>query len=339
MMLKVSARFFICFFLFIVISISQLQAQTNIPLKINVFSVSNGVGLERDRKILKKALEDLGHIVYEREVKTDQPNGNAADINIFFEIISPYWISSARLNWFIPNPEYYEQGDLYKKMDLILCRTREVERIFRSLNHPTYFLGFTSISRYDNKIDKNFSTFLHLAGSSLTKNTPIVVNLWKNHVDLPNLVMIKHLGGPELSQPNVHWISSHLPEDDLTHLQNACGIHLCPSIAEGYGHYIMEAMAAGAVVITTDAPPMNEFITDRRCLIPYSSSCPRHFGTAYFVDAQHVASTIRAIQELPVDELEKIGQQNRSVYLQNTRTFHQNLKLLLESLQQQNGTK
>lgn len=38
-------------------------------------------------------------------------------------------------------------------------------------------------------------------------------------------------------------------------------IHICASEREGFGHYINEARAAGAFIISTDHPPMNEFVT------------------------------------------------------------------------------
>jgi hypothetical protein len=44
-------------------------------------------------------------------------------------------------------------------------------------------------------------------------------------------------------------------------LQSRLPLHLCVSEREGFGHYLNEARAAGALVITTDHPPMSELVT------------------------------------------------------------------------------
>ena len=119
------------------------------PPKINIFSLMNGKGLELDQKILAQALEELGYDVQCKSFYDSADGVSYADINIFFEVLNPDWFSYAHSNWFIPNPEWYIQNlKLLKQVDLILCRTREVERIFRRLNKNTYFLGFTSFDCY-----------------------------------------------------------------------------------------------------------------------------------------------------------------------------------------------
>ncbi len=323
----------VCSSIFGIFAFGQLySAASSSQLRINVFSVSNGVGLERDRKILADALRELGHLVQERETHKSLSEQITADVHIYFEIIDENRLSEARLNWFIPNPEYYFQGPaILDKIDLILCRTHQVERIFQDLDRPTYFLGFTSLDRYDNRIDKDFHSFLHLAGASPTKNTKAVVDLWQNNRYLPLLTVIRHNIDPPLAQHNVHWFSSRIAEEPLLYFQNYHGIHLCPSTAEGYGHYIMEAMSTGAVVITTNGAPMNEFIADDRCLVPYSSTAPQALGTAYFANANQLASVVFRLLHLPLDELKKIGTTNRKVYLRKTKEFHDNLRNLFES--------
>lgn len=312
---------------------SLSYAQVDSPqLKINIFSVSNGVGLERDRKILATALKELGHVVQEKEMHKSTPRDEPqAGINIYFESINEECLSTARLNWFVPNPEYYLQDiSLLERIDLILCRTQQAERIFQALNKRTYFLGFTSLDRYDEGIEKNFRSFFHLAGASGTKNTSAVVELWRNNRYLPHLTVIRHGVASPFDQHNVRWFSSRLSEEDLRYLQNYHGIHVCPSIAEGYGHYIIEAMSVGAVVITTNAPPMNEFILDKRCLVSYSSVTPHALGTAYIASPFQLAKVVYQLVHLPFDELKKIGDNNRLRYLQKTQEFHENLRKLFE---------
>jgi len=43
--------------------------------------------------------------------------------------------------------------------------------------------------------------------------------------------------------------------EDLNKLQYQILNHLCPSIVEGYGHYLNEARAYGCFIVTSDYPP------------------------------------------------------------------------------------
>ena len=115
-------------------------------LMINIFAQNNGKGLENGRIILRKALEDLGHVVFERERHIDSDeNSIPVDLNIFFETINRSSLSLANDNWFIPNPEFcYESQETLNQIDLVVCRTHDAERIFRELGKKIFYLGFTS---------------------------------------------------------------------------------------------------------------------------------------------------------------------------------------------------
>lgn len=300
-------------------------------LKINIITHFNGVGLETDNRLLRASLEGLGHDV--TSVSWHDAHFPSADINIFFETFHIEKFSSARLNWFIPNPEWFINcTQELANFDLILCRTKEAEQIFQKLNLKTKYLGFTSPDCYRDDIKKDFSKMFHLGGGSHQKGTQNILNLWERCPFFPNLTLATHLElmfPPQLNHLSV--LNHRLTETDLRYYQNHCGIHLCPSEAEGFGHYIVEAMSTGAVVLTTNAPPMNELISEPACLVPYSVSSPQRLGTRYFVDPQHLYQLIDRILQLSKAELERIGAENRRTYLNMRTTFHENLELLLRS--------
>jgi len=307
---------------FCLLLFSELHA-----LKIHVFSVHNGKGLETSRNILMSALDALGHETIAKDLY-EHCDGDFADINIFFEIINEDWLSQAPLNWFIPNPEcYLQELSVLDSIDLILCRTHEVERIFQALNKRTYYLGFTSRDCRIPRIKKDWKSCLHLAGSSVFKGTEAIKQAWRSQPNMPRLSIVAHYDISPFKQQNIAWITSKMPLASVRELQNRSGIHLCLSETEGFGHYLMEAMSTGAVVITTDAPPMNEFIQDKRCLVPYRESTPFQLSTRYFADPGELTQKIR---ELTHQELNTIGDQNRRVYLQKTEEFYENLQKIFE---------
>jgi hypothetical protein len=295
-------------------------------LKINIISMFNGGGLETDFRVLRAALEELGHQV--TGVPIEKLPYPQADLNVFFEVFISYTLS-APLNWFVPNPEWFcnHMKDL-GRFDLILCRTKDAERIFQGLR--THYLGFTSFDCYRPAIEKDFTQMFHLCGKNPYKGTQSILDLWKEAPHLPDLTVATQIDWKVMPPPNLILCQGRLPEEDLRHHQNRAGIHLCISEAEGFGHCIMEAMSTGSVVVTTNGAPMNEFITESLCLAPFSVSAPQRLGTAYHVDSRHLHQVLMRLLQLPKEELVRIGAENRKVYLTRKMEFQRNLEELLE---------
>ncbi|MBA3602215.1 MAG: glycosyltransferase [Parachlamydiaceae bacterium] len=306
------------------------QSYPDHKVKINLFCADRS-GLARDHKILKEVLESLGCSV-RHYTEGKKFNFRQAEINIFCETLYPECYSSAELNWFIPNPEWMWDNLYYlNAIDLILCRTHEVDRIFTKQGMKTFYIGFSSPDHYIESIKKDYNSFLHLAGTSSQKGTYPIIKAWKQNPKFPHLTTVR-FADPEVSVPiNVTWITDWMPESQLRALQNKCGIHLCVSETEGYGHSLVEAMATKAIVITTNAPPMNEFITDPRCLVTSKIRSSQGLATNYHVDGKAIEKTIKKILKLSPEELEEIGCKNRERYLQYRPEFISRLKKLLQA--------
>ena len=93
----------------------------------------------------------------------------------------------------------------------------------------------------------------------------------------------------------------------------------------------MEALSCGAVVVTTDAPPMNEFVLDKRCLMGYNRTAPSNWATNYYVDPEKLENVIINLLTLPENELKEIGRKNREFYLENDRLFKQRFREIFTS--------
>lgn len=320
------------FVLFSFLSISVSAKQTSLTFNLIGRNLTNGVGKEMDGLILKRKLESFGHKVklvdYEQSRKV-----NSADINIFIEACYSHLFSKAKFNWFIPNPEYCGTPVQYlQKFDLILCRTEEALRIFKAFTTKTYYLGFTSIDHYQLAESKDFSKHLHVGGESAMKGTDELLQAWRTDGSLPHLTLMKYryLNDKKGSSKNLKLITKRVPEETLLTLQNTCGVHICPSKTEGFGHYLMEAMSTGAVVVTTDGPPMNEFIRDHRCLVKYNHIDKQRYATTYTIDQQDLINTVKSLQMLSEEELQMIGQQNRAEFLRRQAEFKKNFEILME---------
>lgn len=322
-------------FLLLVFHLSAFAQSATSPksLKVNIVCQWNMGGLNRDAQLLIHELKLLGHQAAILPIFDLNPRPKA-DVNIFLESLESRLFDRADLNYFIPNPEHcpYSNDD-FQKIDLVFCKTREAERAFKPLHPNTVFTSFTSRDCYQEHVKRDYYAPFHLQGGSVQKGTPSIIDVWLKNPVLPALKILKYgdnhrAKGMEREYPpikNLEIIDAFISDDDLVRMQNEHGFHLCTSNTEGFGHSIWEALSCGAVVVTTDAPPMNEFVKDPHCLVPVSHSAPWYYATRYYVNKDKYDLVLTNLFNLPEDKLEEIGRKNREHFLENHRFFQEQL--------------
>jgi glycosyltransferase involved in cell wall biosynthesis len=144
-------------------------------------------------------------------------------------------------------------------------------------------------------------------------------------------VLVQKLqNAPSKVPANVRLITGYAGDEHLRRLQNECGIHLCPSRSEGWGHNLVEGMSCGALVITTDAPPMNEYVrADYGLLVTAPRTERRHMGTCHFVDLAALEVAVTTAIDMPATRKSEMGDLARSHFLEIDRAFRERVGSLL----------
>jgi len=194
-------------------------------------------------------------------------------------------------------------------------------------------------------IEKKYDVMFHGAGSSYLKNTDLLIDTWCDQ-DLPNLTIVcydrcyrnltkyvdkKHLD--DLTKCNINMIDRQ-PYEKLVQMKNEYGYHLCPSMIEGWGHYLNEARIVSAVVLTIDAPPMNELI-NQSCgiLIPYTKKIKRTNGTfMYMSDKKNLTIGLQKMLKMTDKERMAMGERARLKYEDDTKFFDQRIEELCNNI-------
>jgi glycosyltransferase involved in cell wall biosynthesis len=155
---------------------------------------------------------------------------------------------------------------------------------------------------------------------------------------------MRFFGGFELSEPlryasNVRVFLQEMPPAHLRRLQNRIGIHVCPSKLEGFGHSLNEARAASGILVTTDGPPMNEFVThgENGFLVPVHASDVSAVGRSlqFNITSDRLAEQIDQLLSLPDSRRRAMGGLSRQKYLSDRDRFYTNLSRWRDSVRAQ----
>lgn len=306
----------------------------------------NGVGLRRDLAIVARALRQAqmpsetlafgnARIVNSLLQATTRMRAVAlgqVSTQIFLERVYRNCLPAAQRNVLIPNPEWMLDKwlPLLPRFERVLCKTRNAERVFAQLGCNTRYIGFTSEDRFDPQVPREYA-FLHVAGRSTAKGTDAVIQAWLRHPEWPRLTVVQSREVPKIVAPNLDHRLGYLDDAELRGLQNGHAFHLCPSEAEGFGHYLMEALSTGAVVITTDGEPMNELVTaERGILLQPTGHRPMALGTRYSVDVAGIEAAVERALAMSPEACSAMGAAARAFFLENDAGFPERLAQALQ---------
>jgi glycosyltransferase involved in cell wall biosynthesis/GT2 family glycosyltransferase len=165
----------------------------------------------------------------------------------------------------------YETKPFFTLYDFLLCNTKRHFETFKDHKQCFYIPWGTDVSICKPQItDKksNEVTFFHssgMGGINLRKGTDILIRAFLKIKGSAKLIIHSQVGiekYKELAEilpkhPEIEFIEGNYP---LPGLYSKGDVYVYPSKLEGIGLSVPEALACGLPVITTDSPPMNEFV-------------------------------------------------------------------------------
>jgi len=315
--------------------------------RINIIAWDNGFGLTRHIRLLSEALNAGGYDVTVSSIRrgklrkwfrplkmkllglkfrlTGGDSKGRFDANIMIEHIRADYLDFARVNLFAPHPEWCLPMDaaMLETVDGVLCMTHHAVPIFDARGCKTAFIGFTSENRLAADVPRE-RKFFHLAGRSQNKGTEQLLKIWREHPQWPTLTVVQnpYTAKPGTPADNIVHRVDYVDDAELLQIQNSHLFHVCTSETEGYGHYLVEAMGVGAVVLTTDAPPMNEMITpDRGIRIPYDRTDTQNLATTYFFSEQGLIAAVERAIAMGDAEIAALGGAARTWFEDNHKAF------------------
>jgi hypothetical protein len=327
-------------------------------ISVHLVARDNGAGLSRDLEILKRAIAEAGFDLtisaigaggLRRQMQLVRLRAALAwrgfrggdahgrfDVNLMDERLRPKYLPLARRNVLMPHPEWFDPSwaPNLDRLDRVFAKTRHAVPIFEALGCRTDFIGFTSIDRRLADIVRE-PTFFHLGGRSGNKGTQPLVDLWSRKRSWPLLTIIqrKPLRLPATLPSNLRLITDYIDDTQLRQLQNRNVFHLCPSETEGFGHHLVEGMSVGAITLTTDAPPMNEMVTNERgVLAAYARTGKQQLATTYFVDDSALEASVERMLALDADERRVLSERARAWWENNDREFRERLRAAIVDL-------
>ena len=282
-----------------------------------------------------------------RHIPHFYPQCPEAEVNIFIEVINPSLLMYASKNIWIPNPEWtYKTWKPYLSMvDEVWVKTHEAMEL---LEGNKLYIGWTSIDKTMPEV-KHFNKAIVPTGKNVWRNPrPIIqayLGLQKQKpevftklpelhiVHTPDAVPLPPL--PESLASKVILHSEVMSEESYDALLKECGLCICMSAAEGFGHAVNEAMSAGCILMLSPIDAFEELAPKDSLWVSELKRTlhPQCYGSLFDIDVRSLAETLEDYTQISDYNRTRMSQASRDFYESRHAEFVQRFKgILTQSL-------
>jgi glycosyltransferase involved in cell wall biosynthesis len=326
-------------------------------MRVNIISnFGQNTGLNQDTFILRGILVGI----FDKDVSIAcvpyiHPHCEEADVNIFLEVVNPSLFAYARKNIWIPNIEWtYRNWVPYLDMiDEIWVKTKEAEDVLTNLTKtPVRNIGWTSIDKvWDTTMKKNYHKAFVPVGKNIYRHPRPIFQAYMRlkesntalYEKLPTLHVVyspNHLQVtvPESIQEKVIVKSEVLKEKEYDELLKECGVCICTSLAEGFGHAVNEAMSVGCNLILSPIRPfVHDLVGEVQIGVEYcqrlnaidQNEC---IGTLMDVTIQSICDALERYVNTPFKEKKNGSENIRNLYEHRHKSWVTNMREFLPTI-------
>lgn len=319
-------------------------------MRVRIILHTSTTGLRADANIFKKEIDKTGSTCLISNQFDNLPN-DKDDIHLYIQDFNKRWCSKAKIRILMVNHEFFTLNHYkkpYCKLDYCFCRTQAgvdwVTKVKKKYNYR-FKIVLTKFTTNFPKIDvedKYYNLILHSAGEHHWKQTDSIVKCWLANPDLPLIIItcvgqcyknIKNLL-KDKNPNNLYIVNGLIPKNDFIWLKNSCMFHLCPSIVEGYGHYINEGRKLGAFVVTSNIAPMNELIDNNSgMLIDCTSYAKKRNGVPLCeINEAKMYEEVKKALSISIEERKRFGEEAIKKFNKDKDHFQKTIKEFFKKL-------
>jgi hypothetical protein len=232
-------------------------------------------------------------------------------------------------------------------MDEIWLKTREGEEVFKTLTTTTVrFIGWTSIDKvWETDMKKNYFKAMVPVGKNIYRHPrPLFQAYMRIQQEAPSLYtklpILNVVYSPEhvdvkvpaSIEDKVVLKGEVLKEKAYDELLKECGVCICLSLAEGFGHAVNEAMSVGCNLILSPIRPFKEDLAGDTAIYTEALTSMNHpecFGTLVDSSIASIMAALSKYVDLSFKERREVSEKVRASYESRHKTWVETMKEVL----------